>query len=239
MNGDSDAMDFDTGMAIFTSYDAGGFLGIGIDVYGGQVSGTGAFDALFPYGTFGCPRDPDTSNDGTFKKGATALWAYNGKQRFAWLYSDPRVTPKLPLASKGSWGAYADTGREDITVMVLDGTTGSFALRVPHSGAGVSRVLVDVTNAGAEEILLANGGGCELAVKPLEVVIGDALTAMPLAQAPSVQGLAAALNAFAVGLTPIPPLVVTTPAQVAAAAVALASALAVIPPIPTTKLRSE
>ena len=76
------------------------------------------------------------------------------------------MTPSLakaPEASKGTWGAYADTGNDDIPVMVLDGTTGSFALRVPHSGAGASRVLVDVSSAGSEEILLANGNGCELA----------------------------------------------------------------------------
>ena len=79
------------------------------------------------------------------RQGATVLWAYNGKQRLAWPLDDPRVWPKLPEASKGTWGAYADTGNDDIPVMVLDGTTGSFALRVPHSGAGVSRVLVDVS----------------------------------------------------------------------------------------------
>jgi hypothetical protein len=230
-----DVLDLDIGQAILTTYDEGGFLGIGIDVPGGETSGTGTFDARFPYGTFGRSRDPDTSDNATVRIGATALFSYSGQQRNAWLLDDPRVTPKLPLASKGTWGAFADTGREDITVMVLDGTTGSFALRVPHSGSGVSRVLVDVETPGAEEILLANGGGCELAVKPLEVVIGNNALALALAKAGSVEGIKAALQALAtsfIGLTgPLTPL--------QAIGTALEEALAAIPSIPTTKLRSE
>jgi len=234
MTNDRDAMDFDTGIAVLSTYD-GAFLGIGVDVYGGQTSGTENFDAKFPYGTFGRPRDPTSSNDGTVRQGATVLWAYNGKQRLAWPLDDPRVWPKLPEASKGTWGAYADTGNDDIPVMVLDGTTGSFALRVPHSGAGVSRVLVDVSSAGSEEILLANGNGCELAVKSTEVVIGETLAALALAKASSVEGIVTALQAMATsfaGLTgPLAPL--------QAIGTALQGALAALPPIPTTKLRSE
>lgn len=236
MNGnDRDAMDFDVGMAILSAYDASGFLGVGIDVYGGQSAGTSQFDAKFPYGTFGRPRDPDSSNDATVKTGATTLWAYCGKQRLAFVQDDPRVWPKLPQASKGTWGAYGDTGQADITTMVLDGTTGSFALRVPHSGSGVSRVLVDVETPGAEQILLANGNGCEVAVKSTEAVVGDDLLALALAKANSVEGIKTALQALATSLSGLTgPL---TPLQ--AIGTALTGAMAALPPIPTTKLRSE
>lgn len=230
---DRDAMDFDTGMAVLSSY-TDGFLGIGIDVYGGQSAGTGTFDAKFPFGTFGRPRDPTVSNAGGVRIGATVLWAYNGKQRLAWALDDPRVWPKLPKASRGTWGAYGDTGRDEITVMVLDGTTGSFALRVPHSGSGVSRVLVDIENPGAEEILLANGNGCELAVKPLEVVVGDTIAALALTKDVAFSGLVAALQVFATALG-----TATSIAQVAAAGTALSGSLAALPPSTTTKLRSE
>ena len=233
MTNDRDAMDFDTGMAVLSAYD-GAFLGIGVDVYGGQTSGTGNFDAKFPYGTFGRPRDPTSSNDGTVRQGATVLWAYNGKQRLAWPLDDPRVWPKLPEASKGTWGAYADTGNADIPVMVLDGTTGSFALRVPHSGAGVSRVLVDVSSAGSEEILLANGNGCELAVKSTEVVIGETLAALAFTKDVAFSALTTALQTFAAAVSAS-----TNIAQVAAAGVALSGSLAALPPSSTTKLRSE
>jgi hypothetical protein len=229
-----DTVEFDIGQTILTTY-VDGFLGIGVDVPGGDSSGTSTFDARFPYGTFGRPQDPTVSPDGTTRTGATTLFAYNGQQRHAWPCDDPRVWPKLPEPSKGTWGAFGDTGRADITVMVLDGTTGSFALRVPHVGAGVSRILVDVENAGAEEILLANGGGCELAVKPLETVVGDTALALALAKANSVEGIKAALQALATSLAGLTgPLV---PLQ--AIGTALQGALAAIPPIPTTKLRSE
>jgi hypothetical protein len=125
--------------------------------------------------------------------------------------------------------------RDDIPVMVLDGTTGSFALRVPHSVGNVSsRILVDVEVAGSEEIRFAHGGGCELAVKALETVNGDTALALALAKAPAVQSLVTALQTFAGAIG-----TATTIAQVAAAGTALQGLLAALPPIPTTKLRSE
>lgn len=230
---DRDTLDLDVGQAILTTY-ADGFMAVGIDVPGGDVSGTSTFDARFPYGMFGRPRDPDVSPDNTTRIGATTLYGYNGQQRNAWVCDDPRVWPKLPQASKGTWGAYADTGRADITVMVLDGTTGSFALRVPHSGDGVSRVLVDIGTPGAEEILLANGGGCELAVKALEVVIGDTLAALALTKDTAFLALKAALQTFAGALS-----TAANIGQVAAAGGVLQGSLAAIPASATTKLRSE
>lgn len=229
----SDTIALDLGQAINTTY-IDGFLGISVDVPGGDASGVGAFSARFPYGTFGRSRDRTVAADNTTQTGATTLFGYQGKDRHAWLLDDPRVWPKLPEASNGTWGAFADTGREDITVMVLDGTTGSFALRVPHSGAGVSRVLVDVETPGAEQILLANGNGCELAVKALETVVGDDGLAQALAKSPSVQAFFAASQVFAGALS-----TATTIPQIVAAAVAYQGALAAVPPFPTTKLRSE
>lgn len=230
-----DTIAFDVGNAILSTYDDNGFLGIGIDVPGGDQSGTSTFEAFAPYGTFSRPRDPTVATNGGRQFGATTLYGYMGAGRFAWLYDDPRVVPKLPQATKGTWGAYADTGRDDLTVLVLDGTTGSFALRVPHSGAGVSRILVDVEVAGSEEILLANGGGCEVAIKPLEAVVGDNVLALALAKASSVEGIKTALQALATSLSGLTgPLL---PLQ--AIGTTLQGALAALPPIPTTKLRSE
>jgi hypothetical protein len=232
---DRDSVDFDLGQAILTAYDADGFLGIGVDVPGGDQSGTSTFEARFPYGTFGRPQDPTVSPDGGTRVGATTLYGYNGPQRNAWPCDDPRVTPKLPQASKGTWGAFADTLRDDLPVMVLDGTTGSFALRVPHSVGNVSsRILVDVETPGGEEIRLAHGGGCELAIKALETIIGDDGLALALAKATAVQSLVTALQTFAGALG-----TATNIAQVAAAGTALQGSLAALPVIPTTKLRSE
>lgn len=232
--GDRDILALDFGKTILTTYN-GAFLGVGIDVPGGDSSGTGQFESRFPYGTFGRPQDPTTAPDATGVIGCTTLFGYSGTSRHAWMLDDPRVWSKLPQASKGTWGAFADTGQAEITVMVLDGTTGSFALRVPHSGAGVSRVLVDVGTPGSEEILLANGGGCELAVKALEAVIGDSILALALAKATSVEGIKAALQVLGAGLSAL-----TGPlAPLQALGTALTAAMGALPPIPTTKLRSE
>jgi hypothetical protein len=230
----SDTIALDLGQAINTTY-VDGFLGVGVDVPGGDSAGTGVFGARFPYGTFGRARDRSVSADGTTQTGATTLFGYHGKDRHAWMLDDPRVWPKLPEPTHGTWGAFADTGRDDITVMVLDGTTGSFALRVPHSGAGVSRILVDVETPGAEEILLANGGGCEVVIKSLEAVVGDTALALALAKAAPVEGIKAALQVLATGLSGM-----TGPlAPLAPLGAALQGAVAALPPIPTTKLRSE
>ena len=228
-------IEFDVGNAILSTYDENGFLGIGIDVPGGEQSGTGTFENFAPFGTFSRPRDPSVGANGQRTLGATTLYGYMGAGRFAWVYDDPRVVPKLPQASPGSWGAYADTGRADLTVMALDGTTGSFALVVPHSTSGATSMFIDVENAGQEEFLVSHGGGCELRVKAAEAIVGDILLALPLAKAMPVQGLIAALQAMAASFTALTgPLV---PLQ--AIGTALTGALAALPPVPTTKLRSE
>lgn len=230
---DRDIFDLDMAQAILTTY-TDGFLGIGVDVPGQEQAGTSTFDARFPYGTFGRPRDPDVSTDQTRRIGATVLYGYAGTSRHAWPLDDPRVMPKLPQAPKGTWGAYADTGRADLPVMVLDGATGSYALRVPHQSGNASRVLVDVEVPGAEEILLAHGDGCEVRVRAFEAIVGDVLLALPIAKANAVSGLISALSVFATALG-----TATTVAQVAAAGGALGTALTALPPVPTTKLRSE
>jgi hypothetical protein len=236
-----DALEWDIGQTILTTYDENGFLGIGVDVPGGDAAGTSTFDACWPCGTFSRPRDPTVGVDGQRKLGATTLYAYLGPGRSALVVDDPRVVPKLPLAPKGTWGAYGDTGRDDLTVMVLDGDTGSFALRVPHSIGDVSsRILVDVSIPGTEEILLAHGGGCEVSIKALEAVVGDTAIALALAKAVSVQGVVSALQTVATAFIafgpPTPPNPLT---PLAAIGTALQVALAALPPIPTTKLRSE
>jgi len=230
-----DVIDFDIGNTILSTYDENGFLGVGVDVPGGDQSGTSTFSVLAPFGTFSRPRDPSTTPDGIRFGGATALYGYMGSERFAWAYDDVRVTPKLPQASKGSWGAYADTGRSSLTVMVLDGTTGSFALVVPHSTSGATSVFVDVETVGQEEFLVSHGGGCELRVKATEAIVGDTALALALAKANTVDGIIAALQTLATGLSGL-----TGPlAPLQALGTALQGSLAALPPTPTTKLRSE
>lgn len=190
MEYDRDNVQFDLGQAILTTYSADGFLGIGVDVPGQEQAGTSTFDARFPYGTFSRPRDPDVSTDQTRRIGATTLYGYAGTSRHAWPLDDPRVTPKLPRAPKGSWGAYADTGRAELPVMVLDGQTGSYALRVPHQDGSASRVLVDVETPGAEEIVLAHGAGPQLKIIPtgVEITGGELRVGPTISQSFAVKG---------------------------------------------------
>lgn len=234
---DRDIADFDQGQCILTTYDENGFLGIGVDVPGGESAGTSTFAARMPYGTFCRPRDPDVAANGSSRIGARVLYAYFGTDRAAWPLDDPRMANKLPLAPKGSWGAYGDTGRAEVPILVLDGTTGSFALRVPHAPfVGVaSRILVDVENAGAEEIVLAHGGGCEVRVRAAEAIVGDVIAALPLAKAGAVDGIVAALQALAASFIPL----VGPLAPLSAIGTTLQTALGALPPIPTTKLRAE
>ena len=212
-----DVLEFDLGQAILSVYSADGFLGIGVDVPGQETAGTSTFDARFPYGTFGRPRDPDVSTDGTRRTGAITLFGYAGTARHAWVLDDPRVTPKLPEAPLGTWGAYADTGREEIPVMVLDGTTGSWAVRVPHAPytGTASGVRIDVENQGAEEIVLAHGAGPMLKVTPTsvevhpELRVGSAPFQVPAMKAsPSLVAFIDAVTTYINGVAPgtiVPP----------------------------------
>lgn len=233
---DRDNIQYDVGQTILSTYSADGYLGIGVDVPGQEQAGTSTFDARFPFGTFGRPRDPDVSADGTRRIGATTLYGYAGTSRHAWPLDDPRVWPKLPQAPKGTWGAYADTGNAELPVMVLDGTTGSWAVRVPHAPytGTASSVRVDVETQGAEEIVLAHGGGCEVRVRATEAIVGDPLLAVALARATALDGVIAALETFATALTGAVDL-----AAVIATGATLTTELGTIPPVPTTKLRSE
>lgn len=233
---DRDNLDQDIGQCILSVYDADGYLGIGVDVPGYETAGTSTFEARFPYGTFGRPRDPDVSTDQTSRLGATTLFGFAGRDRHAWPLDDPRVWPKLPQLPKGSAGMYADTARDELPVMVLDGATGSFAVRVPHStGGGVaSRILVDVETPGAEEIVLAHGSGLALRVQQYEVIIGNPLVVKPVAKAEPVVGLISALTAFALSTS-----TAATAVQIAGYALTLLQALQALPNVPTTNLRTE
>lgn len=157
MNGDRDFFDLDLSIAVLSQYNADGFLGIGLDVYGEQDAGTSTFEAHFPTGYYARPRDPSST------LGCAVLKGYNGNDLHCWPANDPRAIPKLPQVPKGSTLVFGDTGRTRIPFVYLNGDTGTVQVYAPHaSSTTASTIAIDVSTEGAESIQMAHGAGMGL-----------------------------------------------------------------------------
>jgi hypothetical protein len=152
---------WDLGVAMYSEYDADGFLGIQVDVYGEEQSGCPALEAHGHFGFLSRPRDPDP--DGA---GCHALYAWEGNRGHVWLAGDPRVTAKLPRLKKGGSVHYCAAGG----YALFDGESGAYTVHVP-AGASVT---------------IECDGGPKATVGPANISLGgDA--AQPLVSAPALQ----------------------------------------------------
>lgn len=102
---------FDIGIAMLSTPDSDDFLGIQIDAYGEGKSGVVPYAMHSPYGILSRCLDPDVDSNGLPTAGCTTLHATMGGQGHAWLLSDPRIIPKLPLLAKGESMMYASPGQ--------------------------------------------------------------------------------------------------------------------------------
>lgn len=170
-------MDLDLGQVVLTTNDADGIPHVGIDVPGGQEAGATPFEAHYPFGVDGRPRDPTPGPDGQTILGCSTLYGYLGNDQHAWPLGDPRALVKLPVLEKGSWRAYCDTGRPTLPTMVLDGSSGSWTVTVPHlQGATSSSIRIDVATPGEEQVYIDT-----------ETRVGDPATAQNVALYPPLQ----------------------------------------------------
>jgi hypothetical protein len=121
-------MEWDFGIATYSEYDADGFLGIQIDVYGEEKSGCAPLEVHAPFGFASRPLDP-----GEGGVGCHALWAWEGSHGHVWLAGDPRITAKLPKLTKGGSIHYCARGG----YALFDGETGAYTVHVP-AGASIT-----------------------------------------------------------------------------------------------------
>ncbi len=135
-------IDFDIGVAVFSAYDADGWLGVQFDAEGAEESGVIPYEVQAPAGLLHRPLDPDTDSQSKVipGKGSSLLLMFAEGLNRAMVLTDPRVVPLLPLLQKGETILYADGGsfirlHEDGTISLYTTDTGD------RSGQDVVRTL--------------------------------------------------------------------------------------------------
>ena len=149
-------IDWDLGVCMASQYDAQGFLGIAVDLYGeGQASGQ-VFEPIHPYGFISRPADPDKDENGNPKVGAGALYASEGDRKFVMPLGDPRAVAKVPQVKLGGSAQYCQPGG----FAYFDGATGSYQVYVPYdNNTKGMRFAITVDTAGQECIQFCHGSG--------------------------------------------------------------------------------
>jgi hypothetical protein len=135
-------LEWDFGVATYSEYDADGFLGVQIDVYGEERSGCTPLEVHAPFGFASRPLDPAEGG-----LGCQALWAWEGSHGHVWLAGDPRITARLPRLTKGGSIHYCAAG----AYAVFDGERGTYTVHVPD-GASIT------LECGGTKLTIAAGG---------------------------------------------------------------------------------
>lgn len=153
-------MDWDLGTCVVSLYDADGFLGVGVDLYGELNAGARTFEVLHPFGFISRPADPDVDENGEPIRGAGALYGFEGEHRGVCIpLTDPRPILLMPQLKKGGSAQYAQKG----SFSVLDGDHGSWLLLVPYANRSKSLALAaNVETTGKEAIQLIHGTGMNI-----------------------------------------------------------------------------
>jgi hypothetical protein len=100
---------FDLRTITATTYDENGFLGLQFEPLGDSEASAPIAHAHHPFGFFGRPLDPDTSENGTAYGPVAMSWS-DGDEEHGLCLEDPRDSDKIPPHSKGSSGVYNSNG---------------------------------------------------------------------------------------------------------------------------------
>ncbi len=103
-------MNLRCGTAVASYYEAG-FLGLSVDVDGGQKAGAPPMAPMHPYGFISRPADPVTDDDGLPTLGVEVLYGWDGPQGYVLPLGDPRILASLPEAQPGESFMYGPTGQ--------------------------------------------------------------------------------------------------------------------------------
>jgi hypothetical protein len=153
-----------------TTYDADGFLGIQVDPDGDSEGTEGLSHAHHPFGFFGRPKDPDTSDNGPNYGAVAAHWT-DGDEKHAICLEDPRDVDKIPPHSKGSVGVYNSKG----SFILLDHDQETATWYVPmDDGARAHCITIGKDGNGKEVIDIAAANGACLTILEDEVTLSNA-----------------------------------------------------------------
>ena len=103
-------MNLRSGTAVSSYYEAG-FLGISVDLDGGQKAGAPPMAPMHPYGFVSRPADPVADAGGIPTLGCEVLYGWDGPQGYVLPLGDPRVMAKLPEVQGGESFQYGPTGQ--------------------------------------------------------------------------------------------------------------------------------
>ncbi len=148
--------------AVFSEVTEDGFIGIQVDSFGEQNSGTAPFEALHPLGFISRPQDPDENG------AASVLLHWDGADGFTFAVTDPRAAALIPTMRKGSAAMYAVVDDFELkSFTVHDGATGTKTTYVEYLDGGekkAHRVTVGVDSNGAPICEFVHGDGAGLVV---------------------------------------------------------------------------
>lgn len=179
-------MKWEYGVCTFSERTQDGFTRFSPDWYGELRASGQPLECISPFGFVSRPRDPDVDPDGTPVLGAGLLYLEHGGQGFALPVQDPRFASALPEVKKGGCLLYATLPNGTVSTLSIDGDDGSLSITMPS--------------------------GLRVKITDTEVVVGDGVSAKPLAQADPISSyitllhtaLAAAFTSAFISFTPPP-----------------------------------
>jgi len=103
---------WDIGVAVFSGYDADGWLEVQYDAFGDLKAGVQPYEVQAQAGILHRPLDPEVDANSKVIEGkaSTVLVAMQGGLGRMFILTDPRVIPLLPVIQKGETLLYSDVG---------------------------------------------------------------------------------------------------------------------------------
>jgi hypothetical protein len=189
-------IDFRRQLAVLTEYDENGFIGVQFDAFGEK--GIAPPELLHQYGFASRPLDPTTSESGETTFGCEALVGWEGSDAFAFLFGDPRVTPKVPQLKKGGSAQYASDG----SFASFDPETHTWTLYVPYAFETDDE---GVTTATKAHVITVGRDGNDKPIVELSSGEGQSITMLGTSLVLSSSGGAAYLEITDGGINAIGP----------------------------------
>lgn len=152
------------GVAMASSYDENGFIGVQIDAFGSQDAAVQFEQLSHQYGFISRQLDPDNG------VGCSLFRYKQGRRRHVWLADDPRIVGKIPQIKKGGSAQYASDG----SFSSFDPETHTQTLYVPYASGKAHLSTVGLDGNGAPIFEHVHGNGMAITMLDRTLVLKNA-----------------------------------------------------------------